>query len=156
MYHVLEHVPEPMKVLKKVYDSLSPDGILVVEVPNIDGYDMKKDSQRAAWSYDLPLHLTHYNPNSLSKFLNHCGFKTLQTDRYYPQFVLDYFNKKREPTIAKTSETNTMVTAKNTKKLSIETELIPSSLKKKFVQFILNIISRFYPGWRFTIISKKN
>jgi hypothetical protein len=35
MFHVLEHVPDPRRVLTRVREWMAPDGFLVVEVPNV-------------------------------------------------------------------------------------------------------------------------
>ena len=36
MFHVMEHIPDPVKTFKKLYDLLSDDGSLFIEVPNIE------------------------------------------------------------------------------------------------------------------------
>jgi 2-polyprenyl-3-methyl-5-hydroxy-6-metoxy-1,4-benzoquinol methylase len=39
MFHVLEHMPSPRKVFRRLHELLEPDGLLVVEVPNIEQAD---------------------------------------------------------------------------------------------------------------------
>lgn len=39
MFHVLEHMPSPQKVFRKLHELLRPDGTLVIEVPNIEQPD---------------------------------------------------------------------------------------------------------------------
>lgn len=39
MFHVLEHMPSPQKVFRKLHELLHPDGLLVIEVPNIEQAD---------------------------------------------------------------------------------------------------------------------
>ena len=39
MFHVLEHMPNPRKVFGKLYQLIEPDGLLVIEVPNIEQAD---------------------------------------------------------------------------------------------------------------------
>ncbi len=36
MFHVLEHLPDPIPLLQEVMDHISPGGMLIVEVPNAD------------------------------------------------------------------------------------------------------------------------
>ena len=38
MFHVMEHIPDPVKTFKKLYDLLNEDGSLFIEVPNIETY----------------------------------------------------------------------------------------------------------------------
>lgn len=150
MYQVLEHVPEPVKTIKKAYSLLKENGLFIVEVPNINGYDMKIDESRKVWSYDLPIHLSHFTPSLLSKIVNDIGFSVKHIDRYYPQFVLDYYAKKAK---------HGKVRVKGEKRKSDSSKNLTSvpkeSLKVRLVNFILSKISYFYPGWRFTIIAQK-
>lgn len=39
--HVLEHLPDPVGALRKIRNLLTPDGIGVLEFPNIDAFDAK-------------------------------------------------------------------------------------------------------------------
>ena len=34
LWHVLEHLPQPNKIIEKIYDLLSSEGVLVIAVPN--------------------------------------------------------------------------------------------------------------------------
>ena len=36
MFHVLEHLPNPLKVIRKVYQILKVGGLFVIEVPNLE------------------------------------------------------------------------------------------------------------------------
>lgn len=36
MFHVLEHLPEPVEMLQEIAEHISPEGMLIVEVPNAD------------------------------------------------------------------------------------------------------------------------
>jgi len=38
MFHVMEHIPDPIKTFKKLYDLLNKDGFLFIEVPNIESF----------------------------------------------------------------------------------------------------------------------
>ena len=38
MFHVMEHIPDPVKTFKKLYDLLNQDGSLFIEVPNIESF----------------------------------------------------------------------------------------------------------------------
>lgn len=41
MLHVLEHIPHPLLALKKAHEWLKDDGILYIEVPNMQAYELK-------------------------------------------------------------------------------------------------------------------
>jgi len=76
MFHVLEHLPDPLAVLAELRSSLEPgEGTLVVEVPNandflINALDCKPFIDFTLWSQHLVLHTRE----SLHKLLNAAGF----------------------------------------------------------------------------------
>ena len=44
MFHVMEHIPEPVKIFKKLYDLLKEDGYLFIEVPNIESFSQSPNN----------------------------------------------------------------------------------------------------------------
>jgi 2-polyprenyl-3-methyl-5-hydroxy-6-metoxy-1,4-benzoquinol methylase len=76
MWHVLEHLADPMAVLKGLFDLLKPGGVLVLEVPNLNCLVRK--------SYRVPmtvnLHLYHFSPATLSRLASATGFHVLRTN----------------------------------------------------------------------------
>ena len=71
-YHVLEHVPDPVAVLRRMLEWLAPGGLLIVEVPNAGGLGAAIFG--SAWSgLELPRHLSHFSPESLSRAVERAG-----------------------------------------------------------------------------------
>jgi SAM-dependent methyltransferase len=74
MWHSLEHVHEPLAVLRAAHTLLAPGGRLIVAVPNIDSLPFRWFG--SAWfGLDLPRHLTHFTPPTLSHMLERAGFR---------------------------------------------------------------------------------
>ena len=74
LFHVLEHVPDPIPFLRAIRDKLDHNGALVIEVPNADDallglYRCKPFSEFTYWSP----HLFLYNPSTLRKLLVKAG-----------------------------------------------------------------------------------
>jgi SAM-dependent methyltransferase len=74
MWHSLEHVHEPLEVLKAAHALLSPGGKLLVAVPNIDSLAFRWFGM-AWYALDLPRHLTHFSPQTLPLMLERAGFR---------------------------------------------------------------------------------
>jgi SAM-dependent methyltransferase len=73
MWQSLEHVHNPLSILREAQRLLVPGGKLIVSVPNIDSLPFRWFGQ--AWSgLDLPRHLTHFAPWTLRLMLNRAGF----------------------------------------------------------------------------------
>jgi SAM-dependent methyltransferase len=74
MWQVLEHVHDPMEVLRDAHRLLAAGGRLVVAVPNIDSLAFRLFG--SCWySLDLPRHLTHFTPTTLYQMLDRAGFR---------------------------------------------------------------------------------
>jgi 2-polyprenyl-3-methyl-5-hydroxy-6-metoxy-1,4-benzoquinol methylase len=75
MWHVLEHLANPMAALRRLFQLLRPGGVLVLEVPNLNCLVRK--------SYRVPmtvnLHLYHFSRETLSSLASAAGFKVLRT-----------------------------------------------------------------------------
>jgi SAM-dependent methyltransferase len=78
LFHVLEHLPNPMEVLYELYRLLKPGGSLYIAVPNINAFEA-----RVFGSYygglEVPRHLYHFSPKTLSQMLEKVGFTVHQT-----------------------------------------------------------------------------
>jgi SAM-dependent methyltransferase len=72
MFHVLEHVPDPVAVVRRTIGWLAPGGLPIIEVPNAGGFGASVFGR--AWSgLDLPRHLSHFTPDTLAKVVERTG-----------------------------------------------------------------------------------
>jgi SAM-dependent methyltransferase len=76
MRHALEHVPDPPVVLRAARELLAPGGRLVIQVPNYDAWDVEYFGD-ASVGLDLPRHLIHFTPATLSAMLQREGFRPI-------------------------------------------------------------------------------
>lgn len=74
--HVLEHMDDPISILKKAKKLLKKDGIIFIDVPNFGGISAKV--RGPLWKYILPEeHKWHFTHSSLSKILEKVGFEVV-------------------------------------------------------------------------------
>ena len=75
-FHVLEHVPDPIAVLRRMLVWLSPGGLVIVEVPNAGGLGARLFG-RAWCGLELPRHLSHFTVESLMRAVQQAGGRVL-------------------------------------------------------------------------------
>lgn len=71
-FHVLEHVVDPVAVVRRMFDWLAPGGLLIVEVPNAGGLGAALFG-RAWCGLELPRHLSHFTPHTLERTVQNAG-----------------------------------------------------------------------------------
>lgn len=69
MLHVLEHIPNPIAALKKAHEWLKDDGILYIEVPNMQGYELK------GFEHFHFAHVLGFSRDNLIEALRRAGFR---------------------------------------------------------------------------------
>lgn len=70
MFHVLEHIPEPIKFLKRVRKITKK--LLIIEIPNGNDYQLKnKKYSDFFWQV---AHIHYFTPNSIKMCLESAGF----------------------------------------------------------------------------------
>jgi SAM-dependent methyltransferase len=75
-FHVLEHVPDPVAVARRMLEWLAPGGLLIVEVPNAGGLGARLFG--GAWAgLELPRHLSHFTPATLEAVIDKAGGKVV-------------------------------------------------------------------------------
>ena len=98
-WHSLEHVHELENVVKRFYQILDDNGIVIVAVPNHRSFDAKH--YKSFWAaYDAPRHLWHFDKQSIKKVFNNHGFSFMKStpllfDAYYVSLLSEKYKKSR-------------------------------------------------------------
>ena len=74
---VLEHLHEPLHDLEAIHSWLRPGGFLTGSVPNCASWEFRYFG--ADWfALQVPTHLTHFTPNTLTRLLETAGFTSIR------------------------------------------------------------------------------
>jgi SAM-dependent methyltransferase len=97
-FHVLEHVPDPVAVVRRMLGWLAPGGLAIVEVPNAGGLGASLFG--SAWSgLELPRHLCQFTPESLRRAVEEAGGRVIwcwhQAKPRYYLWSLDHWLRDR-------------------------------------------------------------
>ncbi len=83
LWHSIEHVHEPLEILREAYRLLVPGGKVILACPNIESWGFRRYG--VDWfGLDLPRHLTHFTADTLTGMLQTAGFQveSLRTLRH--------------------------------------------------------------------------
>jgi SAM-dependent methyltransferase len=97
IWHVLEHINDPLSLIQETARILRPGGMLAIAVPNFDSSQAR--IFRESWFHlDLPRHRYHFTPDTLLRCLNKNGFdsigrRTFSLEQNPFGFIQSFFNK---------------------------------------------------------------
>ena len=146
IYDVLEHVNDPISVIKKSHSLLKKGGIIVVEVPNdfnplqklVQNVLNKKEywitlsaESRNSGIFD---HLNYFDFSSISYTLNRAGFKIILKESTFPLefFLLMGYDYIKNPKIGKKIHLERIRFEKHFEKL--KTVEVKKALYQKFAE----------------------
>lgn len=81
MFHVLEHLYDPVSYVEEAYKLLAPDGRLIIQVPNAASWQFLLFGQN--WNgIDVPRHLVNFKDRDIIALLESCGFE-IERRKYF-------------------------------------------------------------------------
>jgi SAM-dependent methyltransferase len=79
MFHVLEHLADPLAQLRAIARRVKPGGTLILGIPNIASWQARVVGSR--WMHlDVPRHLCHFSPDAIERALRGSGFRVARVD----------------------------------------------------------------------------
>jgi SAM-dependent methyltransferase len=77
MFHVLEHLYDPVSYIEAAHKLLKPDGRLIIQVPNASSWQFLVFGKN--WNgVDVPRHLINFRQRDVDALLDACGFEVLR------------------------------------------------------------------------------
>jgi len=74
MSHIIEHVADPLRMLRHTASLLKPGGILYIETPNVGSFGSKRCG-RYWYAWESPRHLVMFSPATLEKAIAGAGLR---------------------------------------------------------------------------------
>jgi SAM-dependent methyltransferase len=114
LWHVLEHVHELRQTLDLFHRKLNEQGTLIIAVPNCNSFDASH--YREHWAaYDVPRHLYHFTPESITKLLEASGYQLIGIrpmwfDSFYVSLLSEQYRNPNSSLVRKAFNTLSAMT----------------------------------------------
>jgi 2-polyprenyl-3-methyl-5-hydroxy-6-metoxy-1,4-benzoquinol methylase len=92
MFEVLDHVADPLTVLRRSRTWISPEGLLAASVANTRGPHARLSGSR--WPWYMRAHRTYLTPSTLALMLDRAGFRLTAWQRVPKSMHLSYIGKR--------------------------------------------------------------
>lgn len=107
LWDVIEHVPDPAKVIKECRKLLKKGGILVITYPDIGSWIAKLMGKR--WVFMLSVHLFYFKRKTMSRILQKNGFEPFLFKPYFQRLTLGYILFRMNDLVFKSKEHNSFI-----------------------------------------------
>jgi SAM-dependent methyltransferase len=78
LWHVLEHMDNPVLTMQNLYKWLAPKGVIIVAVPNFSS--MEARAFRQFWFHlDIPWHKYHFDEKSIKFLIEKCHLRVIKS-----------------------------------------------------------------------------
>jgi 2-polyprenyl-3-methyl-5-hydroxy-6-metoxy-1,4-benzoquinol methylase len=94
LWDVLEHVPDPLAVLRECRRVVKEDGLIVVNVPDSDSWIARAMGRR--WVFLLSVHLYYFTLASLTRMLRTSGFEVVRHSAHWQRLEVGYVFQRME------------------------------------------------------------
>jgi SAM-dependent methyltransferase len=81
LWHVLEHMDDPLFAMQRLFNLLTPKGIMIVAVPNFSSMEARAFKQ--SWfQLDIPWHKYHFNAKSIAYLMEKCHLRVIRSSSF--------------------------------------------------------------------------
>lgn len=89
MFDMIEHIPQPHKIMVEIRRVLKDEGIVVISTPDIESLFAKILKNKCPFL--VRMHVIFYSPKTLTLLLEEHGFTILDLSYYGRTFSISYF-----------------------------------------------------------------
>jgi SAM-dependent methyltransferase len=127
LWDVIEHTPDPARVIDHVADLVKPGGLLVVNYPDRGTWLARLLGRR--WPFLSSVHLYYFTRSTISRLLESHGFGVVTMTPHVQRLELDYLLSRAEVVSASLAKTSRRLTAM----LGLSTRQAPYWIGQTFV-----------------------
>ena len=88
LWDVIEHTPDPTRVIRTVRNLIRPGGLLVVNYPDIGSSIARALGRR--WPFLSSVHLYYFTRETMRSLLERYGFEVVEMRAHFQRLELDY------------------------------------------------------------------
>ena len=88
LWDVIEHLTDPKGSLQIIRDLLKPDGVLLINYPDIDTWQARLFGKRFWWI--ISVHLTHFSPKTIAEICRLTGYEVVRFKPYFQTLEFGY------------------------------------------------------------------
>ena len=93
LFHTLEHITEPITLLKNIKKLLKPKGKILIEVPNSDDFHLKLNKFYKEFYWERA-HIHYFSPKILKNVIHKGGFKNIRIVGVQRYSIENFFHWK--------------------------------------------------------------
>jgi SAM-dependent methyltransferase len=94
LWDVIEHTPDPSRVIRRIGELVRPGGLLVVNYPDIGSSIAQMLGRR--WPFLSSVHLYYFTRQTMRRFLEQQGFAIVEMRPHLQRLELDYLLARGE------------------------------------------------------------
>jgi len=91
LWDVIEHLPDPKSALIEIRKLLKPNGVLLINFPDIGTWQAKLAGKKFWWI--LSVHLHHFSKSTIRGICQHTGFEVFHFQRYWQTLEFGYLER---------------------------------------------------------------
>jgi SAM-dependent methyltransferase len=149
LVHSLEHVREPVSVMRSLRSRLNPHGSVFIDVPNAESFEILRPSRRKS-ILELPLHLYHFTPTTLSAVLRAVGLEVTNVRLMNPEW-LEWLLSRWAARLSSATRDVRLVVGRSS--VQEKQSRVPMG-RRAWRERVLPFIRGHSPGWRFEVFAE--